>query len=273
MFSAAVGIGLSVVAIELYRLSLGANVAADARLYHEATLRWLHGSAFYQPYQLAEPYDPLGQGSNAPILYPPVALLLFVPSLLLPLPLWYLIPLGTIATIIVAWRPSLWAWLAIAICMAQFQTTWTIICGTPTIWIVAFVALGTRWPALSALVLLKPSLFPFALFGIRHRPWWLAAGVLAIVSLVLLPMDLDWLRSVLNASGPRSGLSYSLADVPFMAVPLIAWFGRTKVIGAHDPAGGSLDAKKPPPAEASGGERMGCAYVRAWPTKANRWPR
>ncbi len=66
------------------------GAAIDYRLYMDATERWLRGGPFYEPYQLAGPYTI----SAGDILYPPVALWLFVPLSFLPACMWWLVPLG-----------------------------------------------------------------------------------------------------------------------------------------------------------------------------------
>jgi hypothetical protein len=89
----------------------------------------------------------------------------------------------------------------------------------------AFLALASvySWPGV--LVLLKPAIFPFAIVGIGDRRWWIAAAVLGLVSLALLPMWVDWFRVLLNARGPRANLLYAFSDLPLMAIPLAAWLG------------------------------------------------
>lgn len=198
-------------------------LGGDLTLYQDAARRWLVGGGFYLPYQLAGPY----LVTTDQILYPPMALLLFVPSLVLPRILWWLIPLGITTAIVFHWRPAPWAWLIIALCLAQAGSFGAISAGNPAMWIGAALAVATVWRPAAALVVLKPSLAPLALFGLRDRRWWLMAGALAAVSLALLPMDVDWLRAIVNARGERSGLLYSLGDVPFVAVPLVAWLGRS----------------------------------------------
>ena len=47
----------------------------DFTLYRDVTIRWLGGGPYFEPYQLAGPY----QISAGDVLYPPVALWLFVP--------------------------------------------------------------------------------------------------------------------------------------------------------------------------------------------------
>jgi hypothetical protein len=67
--------------------------------------------------------------------------------------------------------------------------------------------------------------FPLALIGVKSRGWWAIAAVFAAASLALLPQSLDWLSVVRNGQGVRSGLLYSLQDLPLLAVPLFAWAG------------------------------------------------
>lgn len=92
-------------------------------------------------------------------------------------------------------------------------------------WVAAFVALALRfgWPG--ALVLLKPSLAPFALIGARSRGWWLVALAMALIS---LPMLQDYIAALRNNVGAFPGLDYSVQDIPFIAIPIIAWMARTK---------------------------------------------
>jgi hypothetical protein len=104
-------------------------------------------------------------------------------------------------------------------------------------WVVACVALGTiyAWPAVFAL--LKPSVFPFALLGIRSRGWWLGLAVLVVASFPFGSMWGTWLTTVLNARG--GGLFYSVQEVPLLALPLIAWAARRRAPaewGAESPS-------------------------------------
>jgi hypothetical protein len=194
----------------------------DLMLLREMAQQWMAGGDFYPAVQLAGPFEDNGLR----ILYPPVTLALFVPFTVLPVALWWLGPLLIVAWMIRYWKPRPVALVAIGICAASYPTLVAVNQGNPAIWAAAFVALGTRWPAYTALVFLKPSLFPFALLGIRHRSWWLVVAVLAVASLATLPMTLDWITSMLNMSGSRSGPLYSLQDAFVLAIPIIAWIGR-----------------------------------------------
>jgi hypothetical protein len=200
------------------------HFGGDLGALQGATTHWLAGDGFYLPYQLAGPYleDPL---SN--ILYPPVALALFIPFTVLPAFLWWLIPAAITAATVWYWRPTPWALVGIGICALSYPTIIAVHQGNPVMWIAAFVALGTRWPAYWALVFLKPSLFPFALLGIRHRRWWLVTGILVLMSLLLVPMTVDWLTVLLNIRGGRTGLLYSWPETVILAMPILAWVGRS----------------------------------------------
>jgi len=196
----------------------------DQTLYMEAARRWLAGGPFYHPYQLAGPYVV----EKFEIMYPPTILPLLVAFAFLPDFLWWTIPLAILVGVVLYWRPSLVGWTLILACLAPPITLTIYMWGNPGIWIVAFLALGTvyGWPAV--FVLLKFPLAPFALIGIRRRSWWVAAGVLAVVSLMFLPLWGDYVTVLLNARGPLVGLTYSLPSVPLMLIPLIARWASTR---------------------------------------------
>lgn len=192
----------------------------DFQLYMDATRSWLAGGPFYHAYQLAGPY-PI---QNGDILYQPNALFLFVPFAVVPvvlsMVLWWAIPLGVTAWAVWRMRPPLIAWPFIAMCLAWPPFVARTVAGNPVMWAMAAVALGClfRWPSVFALI--KASLFPFALLGIRDRRWWLALAVLAIASLPFGTMWTDWVTVVLNSR--NGGIAYSLQDVPILLLPIIA---------------------------------------------------
>lgn len=199
-------------------------VGADRRIYHDAALRWAQGGFWYYPDQIAGPYS-IAVGH---ILYPPVALLWLVPAALLPDLLWWGLPI-VVTGVIVWWhRPAEWAWPVIGLCLAQTNSPELIAAGNPVLWIVMFAALGTRWCPGFALVMLKPSLFPVALLGARSRRWWWTAAILASVSIVLLPMDVDYLHVLINARGPLASPLYSFGDLPLLGIPLVAWAAQRR---------------------------------------------
>ena len=201
-------------------------LGVDATLYRDVTLRWLGGGAFYEPYQLAGPYE-IRAGD---VLYPPIGLVLFVPFAVLPVVvaaiLWWAIPVGITGWAIWRLRPRPEIWPVLALCIAWPTTllkTWT---GNPVIWSMAAMALGViyAWP--SVWVLLKPSLAPFALFGASRRSWWVAAVVFVLACVPFGGLWADWLASLTNSRG--GGLLYSSLEIPMLLLPLAAWLGRTR---------------------------------------------
>jgi len=206
-------------------------LGVDFTLYHDATARWLGGGPFYEPYQVAGPYE-IRAGD---ILYPPVGLWLFAPFALpggalgtLTAVAWWAIPLALTAAAVVALRPRAWTWPLIALCAANPTTLLKIWTGNPVIWSMAAMALAVVGSSRAAapFALLKPSLAPFALFGIHRRSWWAGLAVLAILGLPFGALWGDWVASVLNSRG--GGLLYSALEIPMLLLPLVAWFGRTR---------------------------------------------
>ena len=204
-------------------------LAVDYDLYMEATRRWLAGGPFYEPYQLAGPY-PITPGD---ILYPPFALVLLVPFTVLPAILWWAIPLAIVVVALVRIRPDPRLWPFLALCIVWPPTIVKLVTGNPVIWVVAAAAGGVlfAWPYV--FVLLKPSLFPVALLGARHRSWWIALGGLGLVALPFGSMWVDWVTTLVNSEG--GGLLYSIQELPMVLLPVIAaipiarWFeGRRR---------------------------------------------
>jgi hypothetical protein len=192
---------------------------SDLELYLAATRAALAGSGFYPAEQLAGPFSV----EVGVVLYPPTTIALFAPFLVLPAILWWLIPLGLTAWLVVELRPSLLAWGVIALCAAFPQSVGLVVHGNPAMWVLLVLAIAVRERWLSALVLVKPSLLPFALLGIRDARWWITVGVGVVASLAILPLWLDYLRVLGNVQG---SLLYSLGDVPLVSIPIVAWLGR-----------------------------------------------
>jgi hypothetical protein len=201
----------------------------DYRLYHDVTTRWLGGGPFFEPYQLAGPYE-IRAGD---VLYPPVALWLFVPFTWPPGPFavvaWFAIPLA-IATVAVGWlRPRPIVWPLIALCLFNPTTLLKIWTGNPVIWSMAamsFAVLATPTRFAAPFVLLKPSLAPFALVGANRRSWWVGLALFLALWLPFESLWADWVASVLNSRG--GGLLYSALEIPMLLLPLAAWAGRTR---------------------------------------------
>ncbi|MEI7742963.1 MAG: hypothetical protein WCK58_04325 [Chloroflexota bacterium] len=205
-------------------------VGIDARIYFTATDSWLADGSWYLPRQLHGPYS-IEYGD---VLYPPVLLYLLLPFRILPMPLWWLIPLTAIAVALGRIRPPRWSWPLLVLCLAYPSGTEQVIKGNPVIWIVAAVAVALATGRPTTLALLKPSLFPFALIGIRRREWWLTLAVLGLASLPVISLTLLYPQVILDSRG--GGLLYSARDVPLVCLPLFAWLaagrGRRPTSGA-----------------------------------------
>lgn len=206
------------------------RLGIDYRTYTAAAERFMAGDSFYWPWQLAGPYrvpvDVVTDIARVPVLYPPWSLALLIPGVLMPAVLWWTIPLTVLAWHVVRCNPRRSGWVLIAILASYYNTGWLILSGNPMMWSVMALIGGLRlgWPG--ALVLVKPTLAPFALVGIRTPGWWVAAGALGAVGLLAWPLWSNYLTAVLNASTGRTGILYSLSDVPLMLIPLVAWWTR-----------------------------------------------
>jgi hypothetical protein len=223
-----VGATLAVVAAGLVTLDLeGKPLWGDLAVLIDATERLFSGQNWYLDRQVGS--YPLILGD---VLYPPVAAWFFAPWLVLPELTFSAIPVAILAWFVYTCRPAMWAWPLIALCAVYPRTLLYIWYGNPGLWMAAFVALGFRYHWPGALILLKPSLLPFALVGIRHRSWWVMAFLLGIGSLPFLTPTFAYPAVVMGVEG--GGLLYSLPGVPVMLLPVIAWFSR-----AGQPAGWS----------------------------------
>lgn len=175
--------------VELFQAvdRIGTILGPDRMLYLDATSRWLSGGPFYPDYELSGPFE----NTDHDVLYPPNAILLFAPFTILPAALWWAIPAVVVAWVTLRLRPDPIVWPFVAICLAWRATPLTIVVGNPVLFGVAALALATlyRWPA--ALIPMKPSVFPVALFGVWRRSWWLALAGLVLVS---IPFGEMWLN-------------------------------------------------------------------------------
>jgi hypothetical protein len=193
----------------------------DLTIYTDATARLLSGDSWYLARQVAGPYELL----DGDVLYPPVSAWFFLPWLVLPPWTFTVVPVAIVSWFVASARPAPWTWPIIVFGVVFPITLIYIAYANPTLWIAAFVALGLRFAWPGVLVLLKPSLAPFALIGIRSRGWWIGLAVLGFGSLPFLSATLDYPRIVLDAQG--GSLLYSGTSIPIMVVPIVAWLGRT----------------------------------------------
>jgi hypothetical protein len=216
---------------------LARSFGVDFRILMDGLDRWRATGEWYRPRQLSGPY-PIEIGD---ILYPPVVIYLLVPFHELGPLAWSIIPVAIVGWAVWRHRPTLWALVLIAGCVAWPFTPAKFVFGNPVIWATAMLALATfrGWPA--AFLLLKPTIAPLALFGIRDRRWWLAVGALVILSLPLLQDTLRYPEVLLNAqtnvADGRGGPLYSLTELPLLAIPLLAWLGRRRGVATVESAG------------------------------------
>lgn len=193
----------------------------DFVFYRDVGIRWLADGSYYLPGQLQGPYEVT---LMADVLYPPSALLLFVPFAFLPAILWWAVPLGIIGYALYRWQPPMRALVAIVLLLMWPGSLSVIVYGNTNLWIAAGVAGGLLWGWPAALVLLKPSLAPLALVGVRHRSWWVSLAGLTVLGLATFPMWLEYLQTMRDAQG--LGLSYVLWGLPILAVPVVAYASR-----------------------------------------------
>ena len=206
-------------------------IGIDLTTVLDATRRWTSGSSPYLARQLAGPYQQIGANlaDSGEMLYPPIALPFFAPFLVVPGLLWWAIP--AMAAVAGLWqiRPARWSWPILALCILAGQSLPLIVAGNPTIWIVAagLWAPSLGWPG--PLILLKPSVAPLALLGIRRRSWSVAAALLAIASLPFGRLWADWYVAVTNlrVSG-AGGILFSLHQLPILLIPVVAAVARPR---------------------------------------------
>ena len=203
-------------------------LGVDLHTYLAATRHWLETGHFYNARQLAGPYAIEGAGAtySGDILYPPIALLLFLPFLVLPQPLWWAIPAAVVGWVVWRHRPAAWAWPIMAACLAWPISLAVMMAGNPAIWIVAAVALATLYGWPGVLVLIKPSFAPFALVGMHRRSWWVALAVCGGISLLFGSLWMDWFRAAILYP-TNGGVAYSLTQMPLAVLPLAAWAGSS----------------------------------------------
>lgn len=92
-------------------------------------------------------------------------------------------------------------------------------------WVGAALGVTLAWslPA-SVLLVMKPSYLPLAIIGIGWRSWWLAAVVVGGACLLFGALWFDYLTVLRGA--PLEPW-YSLLNLPYVAVPVVAWLART----------------------------------------------
>ncbi len=185
------------------------------------------------------PYDPLavaGAWQLGPhsFIHPPTALPLFLPFLVLPAFLWWVIPIGVTVYAVRRLSPAPWSWPIMALGLVWIRSTGSLLAGNTDMWAMAFVAAAAVWGWPAALLAVKPTFAPFAVLATGRRSFWLAAVAIAAVSLAMAGLWFEYAAVIRN-----SGLSaaYSLLNLPLVAIPAVAWLGRRDRPSVLDVAG------------------------------------
>lgn len=190
--------------------------------YLPGAQRFLDTGSPYTADQLAGPWT-IGVHT---FIHPPAALALFLPFLVLPLALWWAVPLGLTAYAVWRLRPAPWAWPVMALCLCWPRSTGALLTGNSDMWAMAAVAAGAVWGWPVALLAIKPTFAPLALVGVRCRSTWLAAAAGLAFMAVTLPLWVQWWTAIGNAG---LGWGYSLLNLPLVLLPAVAWLGRTEI--------------------------------------------
>lgn len=199
------------------------KLGEDFAFYRGVGERWLATGELYQPRQLEGPYDNV---VNFDVLYPPLALALFVPFAVLPGILWWAIPLGILSVHLLLHRPRPWTWPILALVVLWPRTIGGVLFGNTDMWVAAFVAAGTvlGWPAVG--ILIKPSFVPLLAVGARHRSFWFALAATVLLSALGLELWSDYVSAIENVR--ELPLTYSLANLPLTLAPIVVWLGRSR---------------------------------------------
>lgn len=205
------------------------TLGMDFGIYMDRTRSWLAGDGFYLARQLAGPY--LVNEGAAPALYPPMLLYVLVPFTVLPAVLWWAVPLGLVGVSLWRLRPSAWTWPILAIVLCYPRTWIVLVYGNPSLWAFAALAAGLAWKWPLVFVVVKLTLAPFALLGVRRRAFWAGVALFVILALPFGQMWLDYLAAVMNARN-GFGLDYLIGELPIAAALGVAWLGRSHRPGA-----------------------------------------
>lgn len=191
----------------------------DYMFYRDVGARWLHDGSWYLPFQFA-PHEFTNMVSN---VYPPTALFLFVPAALMPWVFWWAVPIAVLAYALRRMQPAPWAWPIILLLMMWPRSIGGYLYGNTTIWTTAGLAAGLVWGWPIILLAVKTTAWPWALLVVRRREAWIAGAVLAVVSIPMIPLWIDYFAVVRNQTSPVTP-SALLGDVPPMLIPAVAWF-------------------------------------------------
>jgi len=193
------------------------HLGMDWEFYRDLGARWLANGSYYQLHQLTGPYVFTTMVDN---MYPPHALLLFVPFVFLPAVLWWVIPISILAYVMAWVRPARWAWVVMLVLLAWPRSIADVLTGNTDIWVVAIIAAAIRWGWPAVFVTIKPTFAPIVALGIS-RPWQTAIAVipLVVVALAALPLWFDYAKIISNVTIDPG---YSLVSTPLLLIPIVA---------------------------------------------------
>lgn len=204
-------------------------IGVDLRLFAELGRRWVETGSIYASWQFSPYAYDQAAGTNdvgrMPGLYPPIAGPFFATVRFVPAVLWWVIPAIMVGYALWRWRPDPRVWPVLAAATLFPSTSGVIAAGGSTMWVTAGIAGGLIWGWPALIVALKPTFLPFLFLGADRRSWWLALGLIALVSILMLP---EWVRyiDVLRNAESLDAL-YSVADAPLILVPVAAWLTQT----------------------------------------------
>ena len=209
----AVGIALEVVEILTNLDRLAFPIDGDRVLYMDAARSWLNGTGFYHDYQLAGPYDV----RSGDILYPPPMLLVFAPlAAILPEPLSASSTTpsrsGSPSPVISFRRPSSVGRPSCSASGGRRRSS-----SSPAATPASGHGLHGARDVLASVVRARvPEADARPVRLLRREPlaWWVALGVLGLVSLLFLPMWFDYVAAINDGGG---GLFYSIGQAPMLS--------------------------------------------------------
>jgi hypothetical protein len=208
--------------IALAIVPLNWELGQDYVYYRAVGERFLADGSYYLPRQLEGPYVIRLMDD---IQYPPSALFLFVPFAILPWVLWWAVAIAVTIYVLTWLRPRPWAWCVMLVLLAWPRAIGAYLFGNTDIWALAAICAGFRWGWPAILLVLKPPFAPFALIGIRRRSFWIAALLVGLASIPMVPLWLDYLVAARNA---QFDPGYSLGSLPLLLVGVVAWLGSAR---------------------------------------------
>jgi len=224
------GIGAAEAALLYQIIDAQDAIGADPVFFRSIAQRWLDTGEFYTERQLSGPYTTVTLVDN---LYPPSALYLFVPFTVLPPALWWALPIAFVIWTVWRLRPRSWAWPLLALVLALPKTWVVLFYGNTDMWLTAFVAGAVLWAWPAVLITIKPSLVFLVAIGITRRSWWGAAVIFALLNVPLIPLWLEWISVIRNSTAT---FEYSLANLPLITLPVVAWLASSRRLGLQLPS-------------------------------------